>query len=128
MVVKFSQAPSCTCRQRSSGREAKIFPGILNPNLNHHHHFDRCSLVDCHIVSCFGDFDLLLTAVFHNKYQSERYGRLVLKHLMHCTMVQCLILKCCIKFSKRIHWLFINQHFYALHCKTFIVQKFDTIA
>ena len=41
MVVKFSQARSCTCRQRSSGREEKIFPGILNPNLNnHHYHFD----------------------------------------------------------------------------------------
>ena len=61
MVVNISQAPSCTCRQRSSGREEKIFPGILNPNLNHHHHFDDDqSLQSCwlpYIVSCFGDFD-----------------------------------------------------------------------
>ena len=119
MVVNISQEPSCTCRQRSSGREEKIFPGILNPNLYHHHQrmiiicrcMQFCSLVDCLIVSCFGDFDLLLSAVFDNKYQIEIYGRLVLKHLMHCTMMQCPTLKSCIKFSRRIHCLFVNPHF-----------------
>ena len=40
-MVDTSQAPSCTCRQRISGPEEKIFPGILNQNLNNfHYHFD----------------------------------------------------------------------------------------
>ena len=69
MVVIISQAPSCSCRQGSSGPKEKIFPGILKPNLNHHHHFDG----DQSLQSCWLPYSqllwrlwsLILSAVFH---------------------------------------------------------------
>ena len=52
MIAYISQAPSCTCRQGSSGPKETIFPGILNPNLNNHHFDDDQSSMYAILKSC----------------------------------------------------------------------------
>ena len=97
MVVNISQEPSCTCRQRSSGREEKIFPGILNPNLYHHHQrmiiicrcMQFCSLVDCLIVSCFGDFDRWFCQLCFITSTKDLFWNIWC--LAHCAMVHRLL-------------------------------------
>ena len=42
MVAYLSQARSCTCRQRSSGPEEEIFPGIIDQSLNNHGDCQKC--------------------------------------------------------------------------------------
>ena len=88
--VNVSQARSCTCRQRRSGPEGEIFPGIPSKSYQQSISFwwwsnhDRPAVGDFSYIfncvltfsysqlTCLDDF-FLLSAVFCSKYESENY-------------------------------------------------------